>query len=90
MTTKVNNVFRDKYYNDVRPALVEHFGYSSIMQAPKIEKIVLNMGVGDAVHNSKNLENAVAELTKISGQKPVITRAKKPYVENVCMTSSVN
>lgn len=76
-TTKVNNVFRDKYYNDVRPALTEHFEYSSIMQAPKIEKIVLNMGVGDAVHNSKNLENAVAELTKISGQKPVITRAKK-------------
>lgn len=73
----MTNIFRDKYYNEVQPALVDHFNYSSIMQAPKIEKIVLNMGVGDAVNNSKNLENAVNELTKISGQKPVVTKAKK-------------
>ena len=53
------------------------FGYTSVMQVPKIEKIVVNMGVGDAVQNSKNLDNAVAELTLITGQKPVITKAKK-------------
>ena len=53
------------------------FGYKSVMQVPKIEKIVINMGVGDAVQNSKALDNAVAELALISGQKPLITRAKK-------------
>ena len=53
------------------------FEYSSVMQVPKIEKIVINMGVGDAVQNSKALDNAVAELALISGQKPLITRAKK-------------
>ena len=57
--------------------LMEKFNYSSKMQAPKIEKIVLNIGVGDAVSNSKLLDEAVNELTLISGQKPVITRAKK-------------
>ena len=53
------------------------FNYKSIMQVPKIEKIVINMGVGDAVQNSKALDNAVEELTQIAGQKPVVTRAKK-------------
>ena len=53
------------------------FEYSSVMQVPKIEKIVINMGVGDAVQNSKALDNAVAELALISGQKPLVTRAKK-------------
>lgn len=71
------SIVKDKYINEVRPALVEEFGYTSIMQAPKIEKIVINMGVGDATGNSKNLENAVNELTLISGQKPVINKAKK-------------
>ena len=71
------NRLKEKYVNEVTPSLIEKFEYSSIMQAPKIEKIVLNMGVGDAVSNSKNLDEAVAELELIAGQKPVITRAKK-------------
>jgi large subunit ribosomal protein L5 len=57
--------------------MIEKFNYSSVMQAPKLDKIVINMGVGDAVSNAKNLENAVEELTLIAGQKPVITTAKK-------------
>ena len=65
------------YQNDVVKSLVEKFNYSSSMQAPKVEKIVLNIGVGDAVSNSKLLDEAVNELTLITGQKPVITRAKK-------------
>lgn len=68
---------KEKYNNDVRPSLVEKFDYTSIMQAPKVDKIVINMGVGEAVSNTKNLDKAVEELTLISGQKPVVTRAKK-------------
>ncbi|MCH4056436.1 MULTISPECIES: 50S ribosomal protein L5 [Lapidilactobacillus] len=68
---------KERYVKEITPALVEKFNYSSVMQVPKIEKIVLNMGVGDAVSNSKNLDNAVEELTLISGQKPLITKAKK-------------
>lgn len=71
------NRLNQKYKETVVPALVEKFSYSSIMQVPKVEKIVINMGVGDAVSNSKNLEKAVNELTLISGQKPVVTIAKK-------------
>ncbi|AEJ23405.1 50S ribosomal protein L5 [Weissella koreensis] len=71
------NRLKEKYVNEVQPSLIEKFNYSSIMQTPKIEKIVLNMGVGDAVSNSKNLDEAVAELELIAGQKPVVTRAKK-------------
>ena len=66
-----------KYESEIRPALIEKFNYSSVMQAPKIDKIVLNMGVGDATTNSKNLDEAVEELGLISGQKPLITKAKK-------------
>ncbi|UUX32858.1 50S ribosomal protein L5 [Fundicoccus culcitae] len=66
-----------KYTDEVSPKLVEQFSYSSVMQVPKIEKIVINMGVGDAVSNAKNLDKAVDELTLISGQKPIITHAKK-------------
>ncbi|MBM7646871.1 large subunit ribosomal protein L5 [Scopulibacillus daqui] len=69
--------FKEKYKNEVVPALMEKFNYSSIMEVPRIEKVVINMGVGDAVQNSKALDNAVEELTAIAGQKPVITRAKK-------------
>ncbi|PRY82410.1 50S ribosomal protein L5 [Alkalibacterium olivapovliticus] len=68
---------KEKYNNDVRPSLVEKFEYTSIMQAPKVDKIVINMGVGEAVSNTKNLDKAVEELTLIAGQKPIITRAKK-------------
>ncbi len=66
-----------QYKEEVASALAEKFGYKSTMQIPKIEKIVLNMGVGDAVSNAKNLDEAVEELTLISGQKPLITKAKK-------------
>ncbi|MBW1605331.1 50S ribosomal protein L5 [Lactobacillus sp. Sy-1] len=68
---------QDKYTNEISKSLVEKFNYSSIMQAPKLDKIVLNMGVGDAVTNAKNLDEAVAELALISGQKPLVTKAKK-------------
>jgi large subunit ribosomal protein L5 len=68
---------KEKYQSEIVPGLISKFGYTSTMQAPKVEKIVINMGVGDAVQNSKSLDNAVEELTLISGQKPVVTKAKK-------------
>lgn len=71
------NCLQERYENEVVKSLMEKFNYSSKMQAPKIEKIVLNIGVGDAVSNSKLLDDAVNELTLITGQKPVVTRAKK-------------
>lgn len=71
------NRLKEKYQNEIVNSLVEKFDYESVMEVPKIEKIVLNMGVGDAVANSRNLENAVNELTLIAGQKPIITRAKR-------------
>lgn len=71
------NRLKEKYNKEVIPALMSKFNYKSVMQAPKIEKIIINMGVGDAVQNSKVLDNAVEELAAISGQKPVVTRAKK-------------
>ena len=67
----------EKFKNEVSPSLVEKFNYSSVMEVPRVDKIVLNMGVGDAVSNTKNLDKAVEELALIAGQKPVITRAKK-------------
>ncbi len=71
------NRLKEKYINEVTPSLMEKFDYTSVMQTPKVEKIVINMGVGDAVSNAKNLDKAVEELTLISGQKPMITKAKK-------------
>ena len=65
------------YKEQVVPALMEKFQYESIMQAPKIEKIIINMGVGEAKENQKFLDNAVEEMTLIAGQKPVVTKAKK-------------
>lgn len=65
------------YENEVVPKLKETFGYNNIMQVPKLRKIVLNMGLGEAIHNIKILDSAVDELTLIAGQKPVITRAKR-------------
>lgn len=70
------NRLQEKYNNEIVSALLEKFNYSSVMQVPSIDKIVINMGVGDAIQNSKILDDAVSELTLISGQKPVITRAK--------------
>ncbi len=71
------NRLQEKYDNVVRPALVEKFNYTSVMQTPKVTKIVVNMGVGDAITNSKVLDDAVSEMTQLTGQKPVITKAKK-------------
>ena len=68
---------KEKYLQEVSPALMGKFGYKSVMQVPKVEKIVINMGVGDAVQNTKSLDAAVEELTIITGQKPVVTKAKK-------------
>jgi large subunit ribosomal protein L5 len=68
---------QEKYNNEVVPALMEKFGYKNIMEVPKLEKIVINMGVGEAKDNAKVLEAAVSDMQLISGQKPVITRAKK-------------
>ena len=71
------NRLKEKYLNEVVPSLMNKYKYTSIMEVPKLEKIVINMGVGDATSNSKLLDAAVADLEKISGQKPVITKAKK-------------
>lgn len=68
---------KEQYVNDVVPALVKKFSYNSVMQAPRLEKVVINMGVGDAVQNAKLLDSAVEDLAKITGQKPIVTRAKK-------------
>ncbi|UTR12520.1 MULTISPECIES: 50S ribosomal protein L5 [Evansella] len=71
------NRLQEKYRQEIVPALADKFNYASVMEVPKVEKIVINMGVGDAVQNSKVLDKAVEELTAISGQKPLITKAKK-------------
>ena len=68
---------KEKYVKEVVPELTKKFGYKNIMQLPKLEKVIINMGVGEAVGNPKALEAAVSDLTIISGQKPIVTRAKK-------------
>lgn len=73
----INNRMYDKYKKEVVPALFKKFNYSSIMEVPKIEKVVVNIGVGDATGNSKLLDDSVKELSQITGQKPIITKAKK-------------
>lgn len=71
------NRLKEKYLKEIVPSLQEKHNYKSIMEVPKIEKIVVNMGVGDATTNSKLMDAAVADLAQITGQKPVITKAKK-------------
>jgi large subunit ribosomal protein L5 len=71
------NHLQEHYRKNVVPKLMEQFGYKSVMQVPRIEKITLNMGVGEAVADKKILENAVNDLVKIAGQKPVVTKARK-------------
>ncbi|MCI1904007.1 50S ribosomal protein L5 [Enterococcus hirae] len=71
------NRLKEKYVKEIVPSMMEKFDYTSVMQVPKVEKIVINMGVGDAVSNAKNLDKAVEELALISGQHPIITKAKK-------------
>ena len=68
---------REQYQKEVIPALMKKFGYKSTMQVPKLEKIVINIGLGDTKENPKSLENAMNDLTQITGQRPMITKAKK-------------
>jgi large subunit ribosomal protein L5 len=68
---------QEKYLSEAVKGLMDKFKYKNVMEIPKIEKVIINMGVGDAVTNSKALESAVSDLTAISGQKPIITKAKK-------------
>ncbi|MEE4362943.1 MAG: 50S ribosomal protein L5 [Desulfotignum sp.] len=69
---------KEKYHTEIVPKLKEDFAYTNVFQVPKLEKIVLNMGLGEAVRNPKIIESAAQELALIAGQKPVVTRAKKP------------
>ena len=71
------NRLHERYNNEIQPALMEKFHYTTVMQCPKLVKIVVNMGVGDSIANSKFLDDAVSELTQITGQKPQVTLAKK-------------
>ncbi|WP_112179299.1 MULTISPECIES: 50S ribosomal protein L5 [Paraliobacillus] len=71
------NELKNKYQNDIVSSLIEKFNYDSVMEVPKVDKIVINMGVGDATQNSKALDSAVEELALLSGQRPLITKAKK-------------
>ena len=73
----MENRLKDKYVSEVIPALQQKFNYKNVMQIPKVEKIVINMGLGDCKENPKGLEAAVADLTTIAGQKPIVTKAKK-------------
>jgi large subunit ribosomal protein L5 len=68
---------KEKYVNEVAPALMQKFQYKSVMQIPKLEKVIINMGLGDTKDNAKGLDAAVSELATISGQKPVVTKARK-------------
>ena len=80
---------KDKYRSEVIPALKERFGYKNVMEIPKLEKVVINMGLGDCKDNSKALELAVSELATISGQKPMVTKAKKS-IANFKVRSGMN
>lgn len=80
---------KDKYLNEVVPALMEKFKYGNIMEVPKLDKVVVNMGLGDAKDNSKAFEAAVNELSLIVGQKPIITKAKKS-VSNFKLREGMN
>jgi len=72
---------RERYAKDVVPALQKEFGYANVMAIPKIEKIVINMGLGEATQNAKIVDTGADEVTKITGQKPVVTRAKKSIAQ---------
>lgn len=68
---------KEKYNKEITPVLLEKFNYQTVMQVPRIEKVVINMGLGEAVQNPKVLDSAIADLERIAGQKPVVTKAKK-------------
>ncbi len=69
---------KEKYRQEVLPALQKEFNYSNVMQVPKVHKVVINIGMGEALHNAKAMDNAVRDLTDITGQKPVVTKARRP------------
>lgn len=71
------NRLQERYESEIRPSLQEKFAYKNVMEIPKLEKVVINMGLGEAVQNPKALDAAVADMAAISGQKPIVTRAKK-------------
>ena len=75
-------ILKEQYQKEVVPALMKKFGYKSIMEVPKLDKIVINIGLGDTRDNPKSLENAINDLTQITGQKPVITKAKNCCIQN--------
>jgi len=77
MQTRYIPRLKEKYYQEVVPQLMQQFGYKSIMQVPRLVKVVINMGVGQGEQDPKQLDGAVRDLAAISGQKPVITRARK-------------
>jgi large subunit ribosomal protein L5 len=70
-------LLKERYLNEIRPVLVEEFGYTNDLQAPRLVKVVINIGVGEALENAKALDHAVEDLTSITGQHPIITRARK-------------
>ena len=70
-------ILKEQYEKEVIPAMMKKFNYKSVMQVPKLEKIVINIGLGDTKDNPKSLENAINDLSIITGQKPIITKAKK-------------
>lgn len=72
---------KEQYQNEIVPKLVEEFGYANVMQVPRIQKVVLNIGLGEALQNAKALEGAAADLTAITGQHPVITRARRSIAQ---------
>ena len=74
-------IFREKYEREVIPQLTKRFGYKNVMQAPKLKKIVINMGLGEAIQNIKVLDSAVEEIGLITGQRPVITKARKSIAQ---------
>ena len=74
---KLMEILREQYEKEIIPAMMKKFNYKSVMQVPKLDKIVINIGLGDTKDNPKSLENAINDLTIITGQKPIITKAKK-------------
>lgn len=74
-------LFKEKYKQEVVPAMGKRFAYGNVMEVPRLEKVVVNMGLGEAVHNVKILESAVAEMAAITGRKPVITKARKSIAQ---------
>ena len=79
---------REKYDAEIKSAMTEKFGYKNVMQIPKLDKIVINMGVGEAKENAKVLESAIADMEKIAGQKPLLQEQRTPWLtsksERVC------